>query len=74
MDNQAKQILKQGGDEELLMSLANKMHQIKEIMDASTEKELNLYCQHYDGFYQYMKLLERIASASSQGVLDDILK
>lgn len=74
MNNQAKQILKHGGDEALLMSLAHKMPQIKDIMDSATEEELNTYCQQYDGFYQYMKLLERMALASSQGAFDDIIK
>lgn len=74
MNNQAKQILKHGGDEALLISLTHKMPQIKDIMDSATEDELNTYCQQYDGFYQYMKLLERMALASSQGAFDDIIK
>ena len=74
MDIKAKQILQYGGEEELLMSLAHQMHQIKELMDSASEDELNHYCQRYDGFYQYMNLLERMALASSQGAFDDIIK
>lgn len=74
LDSTAKQILQHGGDAELLMSLAHKMHEIKDIMDATSKSELNSYCQRYEGFYQYMKLLERMARASSQGAFDDIIK
>lgn len=73
MDKDAKRIVKQGGDEALLMSLAHKMYQIKDIMNSSSEGELNFYCQRYEGFYQYMKLLEKLAVASSQGAFNDII-
>lgn len=72
LDEKARQILKEGGQEALLMSLATKMNAMKEIMDASTEDELNAYCEKYEGFFQYMKLLEQLAYASSQGLLNDI--
>lgn len=74
MDSEAKQILRYGGEEELLMSLAYKMNQVKDLMDSSSEDELNFFCQRYEGFYQYMNLLERMALASSQGAFDDIIK
>lgn len=41
------------------MSLADQMLPINELMDSASNEELNHYCQRYDGFYQYMKLLER---------------
>ena len=74
LDSTAKQILQHGGDEELLMSLAHKMHEIKDIMDSASQSELNFYCKRYEGFYQYMNLLEKMALASSQGAFDDIIK
>jgi hypothetical protein len=74
LDSTAKQILQHGGDEELLMSLAHKMHQIKDIMDSASKGELDFYCQRFEGFYQYMNLLERMAEASSRGAFNDILK
>ena len=74
MDNTAKQILAHGGQEELLMSLCNKMTEIKEIMDSSSEGELDYYCDKYDGFYQYMKLLEQLAQGCKDGAFNDILK
>lgn len=73
LDSKAKQILQHGDEEALLMSLCHKMDAIKDIMDSSSEHELNMYCQEYHGFYQYMHLLEQLALGTSQGVFDDIL-
>ena len=70
LDHKAKQILDhQGGDEALLMSLRHEMDKIKNIMDTCTEEELDRACEDYLGFYQYMKLLERLASGLSQGII-----
>lgn len=42
-------------------------------MGTASKSELDSYCQRYDWFYQYIKLLERMArAASSQGAFDDI--
>ena len=73
MDSKAKQILVQGGQKELLLSLSDKMENIKEIMDCSTKNELNYYCEKYDGFYHYMKLLEQLAQASAAGAFKNLL-
>lgn len=74
MDDAAKQILSNGSEEELLISLCSKVSKIKEIMDSSTEDELNQYCYTYDGFYHYIKLLEQIAQGCADGTFDDLLK
>jgi len=74
MDSKAKVILEHGGQEALLMSLCDKMEKIKEIMDASSQNELNQYCTQYEGFYEYMKLLEQLAQGCAQGLFDDVLK
>jgi hypothetical protein len=50
-----------GGDEELLMSLADYMGTFKQLMDMSTSKEMNALCQRYDGLYPFAKLLKRLA-------------
>jgi hypothetical protein len=73
MNVNAKEILKQGGQEALLISLCDKMSAIKGIMDASSKAELNQYCQQYEGFYHYMKLLEQLAKGCSEGVFNDLL-
>lgn len=79
LDKAAAQILQQGGEEALLMSLAEHMVNvedinIKDILDSASEGELNAYCEKYDGFYQYMHLLERLAAATADGFFDDIVK
>lgn len=56
-------------EEELLMLVANNMHDIKDILDISEKNELNLYCEQYDGFYQCMNLLERLAMAIEDGTI-----
>ena len=73
MDIKAKQILQQGDNEALLMSLAHSMHEIKDIIDGASKAELNAYCRRYRGFSQYMKLLEKLAVASSKGLLDEFI-
>ena len=54
-------------DEELMKHLYLVMESLKKIMDSSTQKELNTYCQEYNGFYRFMKLLEKLAVAISKG-------
>lgn len=73
MDSKAKQIMQHGDTEELLISLCGKIEKIKEIMEASSEIELNEFCEKYDGFYQYIKLLEQLAKGCAEGVFKDIL-
>ncbi len=73
LDSKAKQIMQHGDTEELLISLCGKVEQIKEIMDASSEIELNAYCEKYDGFYHYIKLLEQLAKGCAEGAFKDIL-
>jgi hypothetical protein len=40
-----------GGDEALLVTLADHMGTFKQLMDMSTGEEMNALCQRYDGFY-----------------------
>jgi hypothetical protein len=56
-------------EEDLLMLLANHMHEIGDILNTSEENELNLYCEQYDGFFQCMNLLERLAMAIEDGTI-----
>jgi hypothetical protein len=72
LDKKAKQLLKDGGEQSLLMSLAHEIRKIKAIMDSSAKGELDFYCGKYNGFYNYMKLLEKLAKASSEGLLNDM--
>ena len=74
LDQEAKQILRESNEEDLLMSLCYKMNEIKNIIDSAEKDELNPYYEQYDGFYQYMHLLERLAEGIADGIFDDILK
>ncbi len=49
LDSQAKDIVQTSGQEGLLMSLADKIHDIKKVMDALSHDELDQYCEKYDG-------------------------
>lgn len=75
LDHEAKEILQNGGGQEsLLISLSNRIFEIKGIMDSSTHTELDYYCSKYEGFYYYMKLMEQLAQGCADGAFDDIMK
>ncbi len=69
VDKQVKAILDQGGDEEtLLVNMLPSMPGIKTIIDSALgDKEIDMYVQAYDGFYHYMKVLERLAQRIANG-------
>ncbi len=67
--HQTNQVYLNDGDEALLLSLYPLMSDLKEIMDASSQKELNEYCQNYDGFYRCMMLLENLAKGIADGTI-----
>ena len=68
IDQRANQILLAGGNEEdLLKAMHFIMNDLKKIIGASTHNELNAYCQKYNGFYRFMKLMEKLAVAISNG-------
>jgi hypothetical protein len=70
INNHANDILANGGgDKELLLSLSDMMDEIKKVMDASTQKELNDYGQKYNAFYRYGRLLEKLASGIADGTI-----
>ena len=69
IDAQVKQIIRDGGDEVLLLSLYDFMGDFKKIMDACSNKELDEYCKKYDGFYYLAQLLENMARGISDGTI-----
>jgi hypothetical protein len=70
IDQRVNRILKNGGgDEELLTSLFDVMSDLKEIITSAAKNNLDAYCQKYDGFYHYMKLLEKLAAGISNGTI-----
>jgi hypothetical protein len=73
LDSLAKQILPQGGEEALLISLATKMEILWPILNGGSQAELDAYCEQYTGFYEYMHLMERVAQGCQDGVFDDVM-
>jgi len=68
IDQHVKHVLAEGGgDEALLMSLADHMVAFKQLMDMSTIEEMNALCQRYEGFYRFANLLERLAEGIADG-------
>jgi hypothetical protein len=62
IDTHATHVLAHGGgDEELLMSLADYMGTFKQLMDLPTGKEMNALCPRYNGLNPFAKLLKRLA-------------
>jgi hypothetical protein len=69
IDMQVKQIIHDGGDKALLLSLYDFMEDFKKIMDACSNKELDGYCKEYDGFYYLAKILEDMARGIADGTI-----
>ncbi len=43
------------------------MNSFKQVMDTTTEEEMNQLCLRYQGFYKYAKVLENLAQALADG-------
>ena len=50
-----------GSDERLLAAMADHMHLFKQLMDTSTETEMNELVTTYPAFGRYSRVLERLA-------------
>lgn len=72
LNSDGKRLFKSGGDKAILKSLPSRMDKIKELIDNGTKGELDMYCQRYEGFYHYMKMLEKLAIGCKNGAFDDI--
>jgi hypothetical protein len=68
IDTHVKEVLAHGGgDEELLMSMADYMGAFKQLLDTCTGAEMDALCERYDGFYRFATLLERLAGGIADG-------
>lgn len=61
------------GIEELLMNMHDYMSAFKQIMDTSTQSDMNMLCARYPHFYRFAKLLEQVAEGIAAGKSDDML-
>jgi hypothetical protein len=68
IDTHVKRVLARGGgDEALLMSLADHMGTFKQLLDTCTRAEMDALCARYDGFYRFATLLEQLAEGIADG-------
>jgi hypothetical protein len=68
IDTHVREVLAQGGgDEALLMSMANYMGTFKQLLETCTGVEMDALCNHYDGLYRFAKLLEMLAGGIADG-------
>lgn len=57
-------------DERILESMVNYMGPFKHLLDNCTKLEMSLLINRYDGFYRFANLLERLAQAIQDGVIE----
>lgn len=57
-------------DEQILENMIEFMEPFKQLLDSCTKLEMNLLIQRYDGFYRFANLLERLAQAIQDGVIE----
>ena len=68
IDTHVRHVLAQGGgDEVLLLSLAAYMGTFKQLLDTCTGANMDALCARYNGFYRFVKLLERLADGIADG-------
>jgi hypothetical protein len=68
IDTHVTQVLAHGGgDEGLLLSLADYMGTFKQLLETCTSEELNALCDRYEGLYRFAKLLEMLAAGIADG-------
>ena len=56
-----------GGDEALLLSLADSMGTFKQLLETCTSEELHALCERYEGLYRFALLLETLAQGIADG-------
>lgn len=62
IDTHVREVLAQGGgDEALLLSMADYMGTFKQLLDTCTGAEMDALCDRYDGLYRFATLLEMLA-------------
>jgi hypothetical protein len=68
IDTHVTQVLADGGgDEALLLSLADAMGTFKQLLETCTSEELNALCDRYAGLYRFALLLETLAQGLADG-------
>lgn len=70
VDKKVKALIARGSDEQtILVEMLEYMPGMKTIISLPDKSELDFYLQGYDGFYSYMKILERLALGIANGTI-----
>jgi hypothetical protein len=68
IDTHVMQVLADGGgDEALLLLLADHLGTFKQLLETCTSEELNALCDRYAGLYRFATLLEMLAAGIADG-------
>ena len=68
IDTHVTQVLAAGGgDEALLLSLADYMGPFKQLLETCTSAEVNALCDRYEGLYRFATLLGMLAAGIADG-------
>jgi hypothetical protein len=68
IDTHVREVLAHGGgDEAVLMLMADSMGTFKQLLDTCTGVEMDALCDRYNGLYRFAKLLERLAGGIADG-------
>jgi hypothetical protein len=68
IDTHVTQVLTAGGgDEALLLSLADHLGTFKQLLETCTSEEINALCDRYAGLYHFATLLEMLAEGIADG-------
>jgi hypothetical protein len=63
IDARVRELAHDGNDDMTVFAeMADYMPGFKRLMDTSTRGELDALCQRFSGFFQYAKILERVAA------------
>ena len=57
------------GNMQLLTTVYDYMASFKQVMDGTTQVQMDYLAQNYEGFYRFSKLMEQIAQGISDGTL-----
>ena len=60
---------KGGGDEQLLMGMVDYMGSFKNVLDTTTQAQMEGLCSLYPGFFRFAKLLDLLAQGIHDGVI-----
>ena len=58
-----------GGDEQLLVSMADHMSTFKRLLDTCSTAQMDALCDRYSGFFRFAKLLENLAQGIADGTI-----